>query len=89
MFIRNSYRQVPSGIFITGVVAILLLLSARAVGQSVDFLTGRLQYGIPLGELKANDISIPVRVSQWRDISIGRVHLQYNRQCHQGYEQGH
>ncbi len=45
---------------------VLCLSSVTAIGlraQSVDLLTGRLQYGIPLGQLSAGDISIPISIS--------------------------
>lgn len=35
-----------------------------AYSQSVDLATGSLQYGIPLGSIGANDITIPVGISQ-------------------------
>jgi len=41
-----------------------MLSGYTASAQSADLLTGNLQYGIPLGEVSANDISIPVRISQ-------------------------
>jgi hypothetical protein len=43
---------------------ILLLNFSNVHSQSVDLLTGNLQYGIPLGAASANDISIPVGISQ-------------------------
>lgn len=58
----------PKDRIIDGTAALLLIITAAIVstvhGQSVDPLTGSLQYGIPLGQLSANDITIPVGISQ-------------------------
>jgi YD repeat-containing protein len=49
--------------FKRSVVLTGLLLAARVgFSQSVDPLTGRLQFSIPLGMLEANDISIPISI---------------------------
>jgi hypothetical protein len=58
----------PKDRIIDRTAALLLIITAAIVStvhaQSVDPLTGSLQYGVPLGELNANDISIPVGISQ-------------------------
>lgn len=46
----------------------LILLTARdSEAQTVDLLTGSLQYAIPLGTVAANDISVPVSIVQHGD----------------------
>lgn len=63
MLVFTSDWLLVPGFYRVLATVILLVANISAQGQSVDLLTGRLQYGIPLGELKANDISIPIGIS--------------------------
>ncbi len=50
--------------YVLCIIFLLQLWAFESVGQSVDFLTGSLQYSIPLGEVAANDVSVPISVGQ-------------------------
>lgn len=59
-------KIISSKLFIQTQLCLWLILfgGLMATGQSVDLLTGRLEYGVPLGSVSANDISVPVVISQ-------------------------
>jgi YD repeat-containing protein len=62
-FFYISLNQSIMKRFLSPAIIISFCVTFSATAQSVDLITGRLQYSVPVGGIQANDISIPISIA--------------------------